>query len=110
MQTNGNIILVGIKISEKLHDQLDSSKASMKRFFDNNDPEFLQVLQIDSDEYIGKITKSGASLEDLSNMCMNLKTMLKMICPKFSISDNAIKIYVHTPLQTNDNYYGTTRS
>ena len=104
MQSDYNMILVGIKISEKLRDQLDSSKASVKHFFANNDSEFLQVLQIDSDDYIAKITKSGASLEDLSNMCMNLKTMLKMICPKFTITDDAIKIYAHTPSPTKNVY------
>jgi|SRR3990172_6029822 len=104
MQSNGNIIFVGMKISERLRDQLDSSKTSMKPFFANNDSEFLQVMQIDSDDYIGKVTESGASLEDLSNMFMNLKTMLNMICPKFSFADDAIKIFARTPIPTRTYY------
>jgi hypothetical protein len=104
MQSDNSMILVGIKISEKLRDQLDSSKASVKPLFANNDSEFMQVLQIDSNDYIAKITKNGASLEDLSIMCMNLKTMLKMICPKFSIADDAIKIYAHNPSPTKNIY------
>ena len=95
MQYNHNKILVGIKISEKLRDHLDSSKASTKHFFANNDPDFLLVVQIDSDDYLAKITESGASLEDLSNMCLNLKSMLKIICPRFLIRDDSIKIYAH---------------
>ena len=104
MQIDSDMILVGIKISEKLRDQLDSSKASMKHLFENNDSKFLQVIQIDSDDYITKTTESGASLEDLSNMCMNLKTMLKMICPKFNLADNAIRIYAYTPLPAKTYY------
>lgn len=88
-----NAIFVGIKVSERLRDQLDASNASMKQFFDEKNPEFLQVMQIDADEYIGKVTETGASLETLSNTSMNVKTMLQMICPKFILADGAIKIF-----------------
>jgi len=96
MQSNGNKIFVGIKVNERLRDQLDSSQASMKSFFNEKNPEFLQVMQIDDDEYIGKITASGAALESLSNMLQNVKTMLQMICPKFMVADGAIKVFALT--------------
>jgi hypothetical protein len=54
-------------------------------------------MRPNSDEYIGKVTESGASLEDLSNMLLNVKSMLKMICPKFSVADDAIKILAVAP-------------
>jgi len=97
MQSNGNKIFVGIKVGDRLRDQLDSSNASMKPFFAGNNPEYLQVMQIDDDEYIGKVTASGAALEALSNMRMNVKTMLQMICPKFTLVDDPIKIFALTP-------------
>jgi hypothetical protein len=106
MQSDSNMILVGIKISDKLRDRLDTSKYSAKPFFADNDPEFLQVLQINSEDYIAKITKSGASLEDLNNMCINLKTMLKMICPNFFIAGNAIKIIALSPMRSRSFHYG----
>ncbi len=96
MQHNNNKIIVGIKINDKLQDNLDSSKTSVKPYFMNNDPEYLQVLQIDSDDYIVKIANSGVSYEILSNLFLNFKTMLKMICPEYIISDDAIKIYAYT--------------
>ena len=74
------------------------------RFFNSNDPEFLQILWIDSDEYIGKSTESGASFEKLNNLVLNVKTMLKMITPKFSLDQNALKIYAYTPVHES-NYY-----
>ena len=111
MQSNGNRIFVGIKVSDRLRDQLDSSQASMKSFFSEQNTEFLQVMQIDSDEYIGKVTASGTSLEVLSNMLLNVKTMLGMICPKFTVADGAIKIHAlaPAPLRTTGtaHYYGT---
>jgi hypothetical protein len=98
MDDNGITLFVGIKTSERLHDQLDSSKTSMKPFFEENDPEFLQIVQIDGIEYIGKGIESGASLDLLSNIFMNVKTMLKMICPEYSFTDDAIKIMALTPM------------
>jgi len=98
MQSHGNTIFVGIKVNDRLREQLDSSNASMKPFFAGNNPEFLQVMQIDSDEYIGKVTESGASLEALSNMLMNVKTMLQMICPKLTLANDAIKIFALAPM------------
>ena len=97
MQNNGNTIFVGIKINERLRDQLDASNASMKSFFNEKNPEYLQVMQIDDDDFIGKVTANGASLEALSNMLMNVKTMLQMICPKFTMAEGAIKIFALTP-------------
>jgi hypothetical protein len=92
MQNHGNRMFVGLKTNDKLRDQLDSSTTSMKPFFKDNNPEFLQVIQIDDTEYIGKAIESGASLESLGNIFRNVKTMIKMICPSFSVADDAIKI------------------
>ena len=100
MQSKDNTIFVGVKVNERLRDQLDSSLASMKTFFNEKNPEYLQIMQIDDEEYIGKVTASGAALETLSNMLQNVKTMLQMICPKFVVADGAIKIFALTPPPT----------
>ena len=97
MESNANTIFVGIKISGRLQDQLDASDASVKQFFEENNPEYLQRMHIDYDEFIGKVTENGASLENLSNMLMNVKSMLRMICPKFSFPDNALKVFAVAP-------------
>ncbi len=63
MQSKDNTIFVGVRVNERLRDQLDSSLASMKTFFNEKNPEYLQIMQIDDEEYIGKVTASGAALE-----------------------------------------------
>lgn len=100
MQSKDNTIFVGVRVNERLRDQLDSSLASMKTFFNEKNPEYLQIMQIDDEEYIGKVTASGAALETLSNMLQNVKTMLQMICPKFVVADGAIKIFALPPPPT----------
>lgn len=97
MQSQGNTIFVGLKVNDRLRDQLDGSNSTMKPFFNEKNPDFLQVMQIDDDEYIGKIIASGASLEALNNMLMNVKTMLQMICPKFVMVEGAIKVHALAP-------------
>lgn len=93
MQSQGNTIFVGLKVNGRLRDQLEGSNTTMKPFFNEKNPDFLQMMQIDGDDYIGKITASGATLEALNNMLMNVKTMLHMICPQFVMIDDAIKIH-----------------
>ena len=92
---DGNFIFVGVKVKEKLYNELEESKASMKQFFRDNNPQFLQVIRIGGDEFIGKMIESGASLDSFSNNLLNLKTMLKMIIPNFPIAEDTIKIYAH---------------
>lgn len=99
MEQESSMILVAIKITERLRDQLDSSKNSVQHLFADNNTEFLQEMQIESDDYLAKTIRSGASLEEITNMCSNLKSMLKMICPQFLITDGAIKIYAHPSRQ-----------
>jgi hypothetical protein len=97
MQMNGDFIFVGVKIKENLYNELEDSKASMKPYYQDNNPKYLQIIRIDDDEFIGKMVQSGASIDNLTNNLMNLKTMLKMIIPKFTIPDDTIKVYAHTP-------------
>lgn len=97
MQSHGNTIFVGIKITDKLREQLDTCNASMKPFFAGNNPEHLQIVRVDEEEYIGKIIASGAALETLGNMRMNVKTMLQMICPKFTFLEGALKVLALAP-------------
>lgn len=92
MQISDNTIFVGIKTTEKLNDHLDSSKTSMKPFFKENNPEFLQTIQIDGDQYIGKVVNSDISFENLGNIIVNVRTMLKMICPRFIFIDDSFRI------------------
>ncbi len=97
MSHQGNTMFVGVRTSDKLNDQLDASVTSMKPFFRDNNPDYLQVVRIEDDEYIGKAIENGASLERLGNVFMNVKSMLKMICPGFLMADDAIKILALTP-------------
>lgn len=97
MQSQGNLIFVGIKINDKLREHLDESSTSMKPFFTGKTSEHLQILQVDEDEYIGKTVASGAALETLGNMRMNVKTMLQMICPKFTFVEGALKVLALAP-------------
>ena len=92
MQHQRADLFVGLKITTKLKEQLDESGIGMKEFFNGNTKRFLQVLEIDEDEYLGKICASSCSLENLENVLNNVRSMLKMICPKYSIPEDAIKI------------------
>jgi hypothetical protein len=98
MPSDGNRIFVGIKINERLRDHLDAIKAFSQPSAEDRGGEDLQVLRIDDDEYFGRETRSGASIENLNNVFMNVKTTLKMTCPKYSFADDAIRFFALIPL------------
>lgn len=98
MQSDGNIIFVGIKINERLRDQLDAIKAFSTSSAQDGGGEDLQVLRIDDDEYFGRETRSGGSIENLKNVFMNVKTTLKMTCPKYIFADDAIRFFALIPV------------
>ena len=104
MKSQDTIIFVGLKISEKLQNLLDSSSASVKQFFAGNNPKHLQLIRIENDEYIGKATESSVSLEDLNNTLKNVQTMLRIICPTFSFKDDNIRILAITPAPPGANF------
>ncbi|KAA3659579.1 MAG: hypothetical protein DWQ10_08540 [Calditrichaeota bacterium] len=105
MQNQNTSLFVGLKISEKLQDLLDASNASVKPFFKEKNPAYLQILQINNEQYIGKVTTGSTSLENLSNMLMNVKTMIKMICPMFVLTEEAIKVFAVAPKQVQSYRY-----
>jgi len=98
MYSDANKIFVGIKINEKLRDNLDAIKAFSKPHAEDSGGEDLYALQIDNDEYFGREIRSGASIENLNNVFMNVKSTLKMTCPKFSFADDAIKFFALIPV------------
>ena len=93
MNNKNDYLFVGMKITEKLRNELDEAKNSMKPFFEENNPRFLQIVHIENDEYIGKIADNGLTFESLNNLMMNVKTMLQMINPSVSFVAESIRFF-----------------
>lgn len=86
-------LIVGVKINQKLQEQLDKCLPAHQIYFDKNF-EYLQIHTINGEKVIGKILEQGANLDTISDYARNVKSILKKVCPGYPIPDSEIRVFV----------------
>jgi hypothetical protein len=89
-------LIVGIKINSKLQQSLDRCTPANQIYFQEKNPDYLQIYNLDGEQVLGKVLKPGASLELLADYAHNVKSIIKKICPGYNLPESDIKIYAHT--------------
>src|ERR1700712_5751122 len=82
------------KIDSKLREGLALSKAGDKKYFDGSSEEFLRVLEIEEEKWIGKVIKPGPSVTEIDDIQRNVLSILRRIAPNARIPASAVKIFV----------------
>jgi hypothetical protein len=88
---------LGLKITSKLQDGLDKSSPNNKFYFKDNNPDFLQVVTIESDKYIGKVVEQGVEYKKIEDVCKNIISILNKLCPDITFAVGAIKLHAINP-------------
>lgn len=89
-------LIVGVKINAKLRESLDHCIPAHQVYFQEKNPDYLQIFNLDGEQVLGKMLKPGATMDLLQDYVKNIRSILKKICPQFSVSESEIKVYVHT--------------
>ena len=84
---------LGFKISSKLQEGLDKCNPYNKFYFKENNPDYLQIITIGSDKYIGKVVEQGMEYKKIEDVCRNIISILNKLCPDISISIDAIRLH-----------------
>jgi len=87
---------IGIKITDRLQQQLDDCHSINERYFDGSEPQSLQIVTIDGEQILGRTVKQGAAIDSLEDVGQNIRSILLKICPKYNIGDSKIKVYART--------------
>jgi len=87
---------IGIKITNKLQQELDECNNVYKRYFDGSEPQSLRIVTIDGEEILGRAVEQGVSIDSLENIAQNVRSILSKICPKYNIGDSGLKVYART--------------
>ncbi|MCS6914645.1 MAG: hypothetical protein NZ890_15580 [Myxococcota bacterium] len=74
-------MFVGVRIDNKMRDQLDRCPQRDRIFFESPDGRYLQVLRAEEDGYIGKLIEGPAPVPSLEDVCRNVLSILNRICP-----------------------------
>jgi hypothetical protein len=74
-------LFVGIRIDNKMRDQLEHCPARDKMYFDGSDPRYLQVVRAVEDSYIGKAVEAGVAAVSMDDLKRNILSILTRIAP-----------------------------
>src|SRR5262245_4925810 len=74
-------LFVGIRVDNKMRDQLANCPARDKMYFDGTDPRYLQVLRAVEDSYIGKLVDPGSPASSMDDLKRNILSILTRIAP-----------------------------
>ena len=83
---------LGFKITLKLQEGLDKCNPYDTFYFKDNNPEFLQIITIESEKYIGKFIEQGIEYNKIDDICRNIISIIHKLCPDIPISIGSIKL------------------
>jgi hypothetical protein len=89
-------LIVGIKINTKLQESLDHCIPAYQIYFQEKNPEYLQIFNLDGEQVLGKMLRPGVNMELLADYVKNIKSIIKKVCPQFNVTETEIKVYAHT--------------
>jgi len=89
-------LIIGIKINSKLQEALDHCPPTNQIYFQDKNPDYLQIYTVNGEQILGKIVSPGINMETFEDYVKNIKSIIKKICPQLFISESEIKIYSHT--------------
>jgi hypothetical protein len=87
-------LFVGIKISKVLQNDLDSPAPGTKHYFEGNEnKEYLQIIDVGEDKFIGRYIKSGYPAAGITDVSRNICSIIKLIARGRRIEENDVHIY-----------------
>ncbi len=92
-------LFFGRKIDSKLREALAQAKPGDRRYFEEpdspqvQDSEFLRIITVQEEQWIGKVVKPGINVTDIEDIQRNVVSILRRIAPDVRMSLSTIKIY-----------------
>jgi len=85
-------LFVGIRIDNKMRDQLRNTPARDKHYVDGSDPNYLFECRAVEDNYIGKQIDAGTPASSMEDIKRNIMSILNRVAPGRH-RDDAIKVF-----------------
>lgn len=82
------------KIDSRLREGLALSKPGDKKYFDGSSEEFLRILEVDEEKWIGKVIKPGPVVTEVDDIQRNIVSIMRRVAPTARVSASGIKIFV----------------
>lgn len=83
-----------VKIDSKLRDALENAKPGDRRYFEDENSEFLRICQVgEKEKWIGKVVKGGVGANDVEDIQRNVVSILRRIAVGTRISPSSVKVF-----------------
>jgi hypothetical protein len=94
MLDTGHRLFVGIKISTKLQNDLNSPAPGTERYFNAATPDYLHVVTLGEEKLIGKYVTDGFPVADMDNVSRNVCSIVKLITRGQRVEEGSVRIYI----------------
>jgi len=74
-------LFIGLRVDNKLRDQLNNCPPRDKAYFDGSNPDYLHVVRGPTDVFVGKIVDAGTPAVGMEDLKRNLLSILTRIAP-----------------------------
>ena len=82
------------KIDSKLREALSQSKTGDKKYFDGSSEDFLRILEVEDEKWIGKVIKPGPVVTEVDDIQRNIVSIMRRVAPTARVSASGIRIFV----------------
>lgn len=87
-------LFVGIKVSTKLQNGLDSPAPGTDRYFKQDNKDYLQIVSLGEEKLIGRFLKDGFPVDEIEYVSRNVRSIVQLITRGQRFEEDAVHIYV----------------
>jgi hypothetical protein len=87
-------LFFGTKIDSKLREALSQAKPGDKKYFDGSSEEFLRIVELPDEKWIGKVIKPGPVVTEVDDIQRNIVSIMRRVAPSARVSASGIRIFV----------------
>lgn len=93
MEESSNRLFVGIKITKALQEDIDSPAPGVKHYFEGSNNEYLQIVQLRDERFIGRYVTDGFPVANLADVGRNVCSIVKLITKGKRIEEKEVQVY-----------------
>jgi hypothetical protein len=87
-------LFVGIKVSTKLQNDLNSPAPGTEHYFKAGGVDYLHVVTVGEQKLIGRYVKDGFPVAEMDNVSRNICSIVKLITRGQRIEEGSVHIYI----------------
>jgi len=86
-------LFFGTKIDSKTREALAQAKPGDKKYFDGTSEEFLRIIEVGEEKWIGKVVKAGPVVTEVDDIQRNIVSIMRRVAPGARVSVGGLRIF-----------------